>query len=44
MGNKMATTIILYGSFIGLMQNKMETTRVYGGDMGIMEKEMETTM
>ena len=33
---------LLYRSYIGIMENKMETTIVYWGYMGIMEKKMET--
>ena len=30
--------------YIGIMENKMETTVVYWGSMGRMEKKMETTI
>ena len=33
----------MYWGYIGIMENKMETTIVYRGDIGIMEKKMETT-
>ena len=40
-----------YGGFIGIMERKMETTRIYRGNKGIywghigtMEKKMETTI
>ena len=42
---------IYFGGYIGIMEKKMETTRIYwgiyrgyiGGYIGIMEKKMETT-
>ena len=34
----------LKGVYIGIMENKMETTIVDRGYIGIMEKKMETTM
>ena len=30
--------------YMGIMENKMETTIVYWGNIGIMEKKMETTI
>ena len=30
--------------YIGIMENKMETTIVYRGYIGVMEKKMETTV
>ena len=44
----METTIMgfigyILGLYIGIMENKMETTIVYWGYIGIMEKNMETT-
>ena len=33
----------MYWGYIGIMENKMETTVVYWGYIGIMEKKMETT-
>ena len=32
------------GAYLGIMENKMETTIVYGDYLGIMENEMETTI
>ena len=34
----------IYWGYIGIMENKMETTIVYKGYIGIMEKKMETTI
>ena len=34
----------LYWGYIGIMEQKMETTIVYRGYIGIMEKKMETTI
>ena len=34
---------IVYWGYIGITENKMETTIVYWGYIGIMEKKMETT-
>ena len=34
---------IVYWGYMGIMEQKMETTRVYWGYMGIMETKMETT-
>ena len=33
----------VYWGYIGIMENKMETTIVYRGYRGIMEKKVETT-
>ena len=43
----METTIVkwcIYWGSLGIMERKMETTRVYWGSLGIMEKKMETTI
>ena len=37
-------TSLHIGAYMGLMENKMETTIVYWGYIGIMEKKMETTI
>ena len=33
-----------YECYIGIMEEKMETTIVYWGDIGITEEKMETTI
>ena len=35
---------MVYWGYIGIMENKMETTIVYWCYIGIMEKKMETTI
>ena len=34
----------LYWDYIGIMENRMETSKAYWGSFGIMEKKMETTI
>ena len=35
---------IVYWGFVGIMEERMETTIVYWGFVGIMENQMETTI
>ena len=43
-GAQTLTTKPIYWGYVGIMENKMETTIVNWGYIGIMEKEMETTI
>ena len=41
---KWSPSLGAYWGYIGIMENKMETTIVYWGYIGIVENQMETTM